>query len=129
VGKLSTIAPPEEYRLSPSDVKALLTLESALNVGAAHPSPMSEICARLRATYYRALPYDIYLQTEHWQQTRAMALRAFGSRCRWCDNKYGDDAPIHIHHLAYARLGHEDITDLVPLCAHCHARWHREEGD
>jgi hypothetical protein len=116
-----------EQRLSSADVKALLSLESALNVGATHQPPMSEICIRLRATYYRALPYDIYLQTEHWERTRLAALHAFGARCHWCQNKYGDDAPIHIHHLTYVRLGHEDITDLVPLCANCHARWHREE--
>lgn len=114
--------------LSPSDIKALLSLESALNVGATHAPPMSEICKRLRATYYRSLPYDVYLRTAHWERMRAIVIRAYGARCRWCQNQYGDDAPIHIHHLTYEHLGYEDITDLIPLCANCHARWHREEG-
>ena len=31
----------------------------------------------------------------------------------------------HLHHLSYARLGHEADRDLVPLCRSCHQRLHR----
>jgi hypothetical protein len=110
-----------------TQIRTLLDLERAFDNGATISPPMNDVFTRLRASFYRAIPYDVYLLTHHWERTRALALRAFGARCRYCDGKFSDDAPIHIHHLTYERLGHERLTDLIPLCAPCHERWHREE--
>lgn len=60
--------------------------------------------------------------------------------CWYCRN-YSDDAGwlpqgaperqfLEIHHLTYARIGHEDEADLVALCWGCHeSTWkHRDES-
>lgn len=31
---------------------------------------------------------------------------------------------IQLHHVTYARLGHERLKDCVPLCERCHTKFH-----
>jgi hypothetical protein len=62
--------------------------------------------------------YDDYLRSEHWQATRAAALRRAGYKCQLCCRKR--DRELHVHHLTYERLWHEDEQDLVVLCSACH---------
>lgn len=69
----------------------------------------------------RALPYDQYLQTEHWQAMRRLALEDAGHRCLLCDA----DSGLDVHHRTYDRLGMEQLRDLVVLCNACHARHHQ----
>jgi hypothetical protein len=64
--------------------------------------------------------YEDYLQTEHWQTMRRLALEASDGACALCDSA----ADLEVHHRTYARLGHERLRDLVVLCAECHGRHH-----
>ena len=89
-----------------------------------------ETVNRLRALLleaYRAMPYAEYLQTDHWQEVRALALRRrLGQGCVLCGGD-GGGLPFHVHHSRYTRLGHEWPEDLVILCAFCHNLFHQGE--
>jgi 5-methylcytosine-specific restriction endonuclease McrA len=68
----------------------------------------------------RSIPYEQYLQTEHWQAMRRLALEAADHHCLLCDA----DSNLDVHHRTYERLGMEQLRDLVVLCETCHARHH-----
>jgi Zn finger protein HypA/HybF involved in hydrogenase expression len=67
-----------------------------------------------------AMPYQEYLQTEEWQETRKDALRRAKYRCQLC---YGEGV-LHVHHRTYERRGHELSSDLIVLCESCHRLHH-----
>lgn len=66
-----------------------------------------------------ALPYDLYLETDHWKEVRARAIAHYGDSCVLCDRK-----PVQVHHSTYVRRGFEQLTDLIVLCDDCHSRYH-----
>lgn len=70
--------------------------------------------------YLRALPYNEYLLTDHWQQKRVGALGRAGSRCQVCN------APktLNVHHRTYKHRGYEYDEDLIVLCKGCHQLFH-----
>lgn len=76
-----------------------------------------------RARLYRAMPYDEYLKTEHWQTLREKALKRAGHRCQLCNTSLGS---LHVHHRTYERRGRESLRDLIVLCADCHAMFHEQ---
>lgn len=71
----------------------------------------------------RALPYDQYLRTGHWQRKRAAKLRQSRYRCEQCQYQYG----LEPHHLTYENRGCEPLSDLVVLCRQCHQREYENE--
>jgi len=73
----------------------------------------------------RALPYQEYLQTEHWKRTRHKAIVSAGYICESCGNCAGGK-PLQVHHLAYKRLGRVKPRDLRVLCGECHRKEHRK---
>ena len=68
----------------------------------------------------RQQEYRQYLKTPHWKETRAEALRLGHYRCKDC----GATTHLQVHHLTYARRGHERQSDLVVLCNKCHEKRH-----
>lgn len=68
----------------------------------------------------RQQEYRQYLKTPHWKETRAEALRLGHYRCYDC----GSTTHLQVHHLTYARRGHERQSDLVVLCNKCHKKRH-----
>jgi hypothetical protein len=64
--------------------------------------------------------YGRYLRSEAWAGRRAQVLERARGRCERC----GEGAPVEVHHLTYARLGHERLEDLAALCADCHRGAH-----
>lgn len=40
--------------------------------------------------------------------------------CRKCGARKG----LQVHHLSYARLGHESFDDLICVCKKCHESIH-----
>lgn len=68
----------------------------------------------------RQQEYRQYLKTPHWKETRAEALRLGHYRCKDC----GTTTHLQVHHLTYARRGHERQSDLVVLCNKCHKKRH-----
>ena len=73
--------------------------------------------------------YDAYLNSAAWyrkrQQWYILWQQETGTEpsCVVCGQvwtlRYG-----HLHHRTYARLGHELLTDVVPLCPADHTRLH-----
>ena len=64
--------------------------------------------------------YVEYLTTTGWRVRAWNAKAAAGWVCQEC----GSDGPLEVHHLNYARVGHERDEDLIVLCDECHARRH-----
>jgi len=46
-------------------------------------------------------------------------LAYYGNFCYRCGAD-GKRVILQIHHLTYARLGHENLTDVRPVCKLCH---------
>lgn len=69
----------------------------------------------------RSLPYDEYLQSEHWQNTRRKALKYYGYKCRVCNT---NSKELHVHHKTYVRLRCERMSDLMVLCKDHHSTIH-----
>lgn len=85
-------------------------------------NPRAKRAARARAARLAALPYALYLKTEHWKYLRARALARWGGYCENC----GTAPALEVHHRTYARLGRERLEDLTPLCSPCHRATHLE---
>lgn len=78
-------------------------------------------------------PYEAYLASEHWQQTRQRKLEAEDWRCEHCRfyaqrGQNGQRFGLDVHHLTYDRIGREELTDLEALCRTCHAEEHGIQG-
>jgi len=56
--------------------------------------------------------YAAYLISPQWQAKRQKRLALSGHRCSAC----ADARAVHVHHLTYARIFNENMTDLMPLC-------------
>lgn len=63
--------------------------------------------------------YYEYMVSPAWREKRAQRLEIDGRRCRTC-GATADDYPLQVHHRTYARLGHEELDDLITLCSQCH---------
>ncbi len=74
--------------------------------------------------------YDRYLESPAWRAAREAAIRRARGLCQWC----GAAGKLEVHHLSYARLGHERPGDLAALCRDCHRMatagitWKRRAG-
>lgn len=75
--------------------------------------------------YTRGLPYEEYLLTPHWKETRIKALRAAGYKCQLCGEH---DVQLEVHHNTYENLWNEKPNDLIVLCDDCHSRHHAKLG-
>src|SRR4051812_30537061 len=73
---------------------------------------------------YQALgfrSYQAYLKSNHWLDVKRRYRESDRPQdCVLC----GADEDLHLHHMTYARLGRELLTDLVALCARCHTMAH-----
>lgn len=64
--------------------------------------------------------YQEYMLSDAWRDKREERLRIDGHKCRTCGCS-ASFYPLHVHHVTYERLGHEDVAnDLITLCADCH---------
>jgi hypothetical protein len=85
--------------------------------------PTSEEVRRLKN-----MPYQEYLQSDHWKTTSRKMMRKSNFRCQLCSSK----GQLNTHHNTYERRGEEEENDLVVLCKRCHEKFHNiipEEGD
>lgn len=69
----------------------------------------------------RQLAYQEYLQSDHWQSLRLLALERDHFKCTICDSKHR----LQVHHLKYrAKFEHSLLEDVVTLCRLCHKAAH-----
>lgn len=71
----------------------------------------------------RSIPYAEYLQTDHWIEVRNWIREWWNYTCQRCGNKR-EGRHLNVHHLTYARRGHEHDEDLELLCGDCHQKEH-----
>jgi len=69
----------------------------------------------------KALPYKLYLKTEHWQHFRIEALKFYQHKCQLCNEK---EKQLDVHHRDYKNLGCETFNDVIVLCDPCHKTFH-----
>lgn len=80
-----------------------------------------DIWERDRQAFLAAMPYQDYLQTDHWRKTARAAKERAGFRCALCNER----GQLHAHHRTYERRGAEIETDVIALCADCHRNFHK----
>lgn len=71
--------------------------------------------------YLKSMPYDKYLETEHWKHFRNEALKWAGHKCQLCNK---EDTTLVIHHKTYENRGRETFNDVIVLCENCHKLIH-----
>ena len=64
--------------------------------------------------------YLEYLKSESWQQKRRNLARSADAKCFCCGAIPRPGNVLDLHHLTYARVGHELPSDLVAICRSCH---------
>ena len=65
-----------------------------------------------------AVKYEEYIHSLRWEMKRQEAFRHWGRICPVCGKVH---VVLDVHHLSYARLGKEEMNDLLPVC-----RWHHK---
>lgn len=68
--------------------------------------------------------YVDYLASPHWITLREALRTQRGFICEDCKS----DFRVVLHHITYARLGHERHADLRFLCSRCHRRAHKRHN-
>lgn len=68
-----------------------------------------------RLAELQAMPYEEYLKTPEWKETRKRILKRDNHVCQGCHAT----SVFTIHHYTHEHQGHEDDNDLVTLCGPC----------
>lgn len=63
--------------------------------------------------------YNRYLESAAWRTLRAKVLERDGRTCAGCFSP-----AEQVHHRTYARVGYEEMDDLISVCSDCHASIH-----
>jgi cyanate lyase len=72
--------------------------------------------------------YDHYLKSDHWREFKAHCRREIRPfRCTICQGFR--KGRMVIHHITYARIGHERLEDVKLLCSDCHDMLHQMHRD
>lgn len=67
------------------------------------------------------ISYKEYLQEDHWQFIRKLALKRADFQCERCKTAIN----LNVHHITYENLNHEKPEDVIVLCENCHKTIHR----
>jgi 5-methylcytosine-specific restriction endonuclease McrA len=65
--------------------------------------------------------YTAYLESESWKELRQKVFRRDGYVCK-LDYSGCNGRAEQAHHLTYARIGREDLEDLLSVCIPCHGQ-------
>lgn len=63
--------------------------------------------------------YAEYMRSPHWKAVKARYRASDLPQDCICGEQ-----DVQLHHMTYERIGREELTDLTPLCARCHALVH-----
>jgi 5-methylcytosine-specific restriction endonuclease McrA len=79
----------------------------------------------------RSLAYERVLESRRWRDLKWRRIRHARFRCEGtCGYEYrgrfarGALRVFELHHVTYARLGREELSDVRVLCSTCHAVEH-----
>lgn len=71
----------------------------------------------------KKMPYNEYLQTEHWKEISNKRKHMDWNKCVLC----GSESKLNAHHRSYKNKGTVDeINDLITLCNNCHSKFHNK---
>lgn len=73
--------------------------------------------------YFKSMPYEEYLLTEHWRHFRNEALKWADHKCQLCNE---EDTTLIVHHKTYENRGRETFNDVIVLCEDCHRLVHEK---
>lgn len=68
--------------------------------------------------------YKKYITSNKWISLRRIIKEYNYYNCQLC----GHPNSLEVHHMTYARLGHEHPDDLITLCRDCHQLAHDNNG-
>lgn len=108
-------------------VRNKLAKRSGLTGAIRHWQHQDDVASgKVPARKRRAVPqipksYAAYIASPAWDGKRREALRYHGNRCNRCG---ASRCVLQVHHISYARLGREKMTDLEVLCVGCHGIEH-----
>ena len=68
--------------------------------------------------------YEVYLSSRCWSNFRKFIFAKRGRKCQRCGATKGE---MHVHHLHYRNLGHENPGDVMVLCGDCHFLEHADK--
>jgi hypothetical protein len=125
-------------------VEAVTIAGDSLNLASIDFDTLDKLYNLVRAARIhrlRTMPFEKYLQTQHWQEVRQAELERAGYRCRLCNERGHDPrepiqrsitgglvftmrAELNVHHRTYERRGCELPDDVITLCRECHERHH-----
>ena len=119
---MSKVIPPSSRMLAPE----LSGQETWLDPDGVCRTTFKEIEARwgisepraFAIVLLRALPYEEYLRTPHWQTVRLDIWRLQDGKCGACTN--GVIRDVHHRPGGYDRKGFERNEDVIGLCRPCH---------
>ena len=83
------------------------------------PADVADSVFSIWLEYAASMPYEEYLQTQHWREFRAAYIESVSGKCGLCDQPGRD-----VHHRHYKRRGRETFADVILLCRDCHSRFH-----
>lgn len=66
------------------------------------------------------MDYKEYLRSDGWAEIKRELYQERGKQCQRC----GEKKTLQVHHLTYERVYHEQLEDLLILCAVCHTKEH-----
>lgn len=67
--------------------------------------------------------YHKYLASDTWVQIKIDLLQDRGCKCERCGCRRAPQF-LHVHHVTYDRVFHEEPSDLEVLCSKCHVVEH-----
>jgi 5-methylcytosine-specific restriction endonuclease McrA len=70
--------------------------------------------------FNRRSAYQWYLGSAFWRERRTIIFQRANGQCERCKLQ----AATQVHHLSYLRVFNELPTDLMAVCAKCHAEIH-----
>lgn len=69
--------------------------------------------------------YKHYIASPEWEAKKQERMEIDGFRCVMCGRHISHCRTMQVHHITYARLGHENAyTDLCTVCGSCHKKLH-----
>ena len=75
--------------------------------------------------HLKSIPYEDYLNTNHWKALRKRKLGQSRYKCQIC----ASTDKLVVHHNTYENRGCENDADLVVLCDVCHKKFHNIQSD
>ncbi len=126
-GKFSTVEEVEKELAALSKqgfIEVLADIKNGRPTADEGMKPLIRLMIESNPHYLKTCPYERYLETDHWQAIRNLALKEAKYKCSLCNKA----VPLDVHHRSYKHRGNEQnhIEDVTVLCRDCHQNFHSQ---